>query len=153
MRLWRISNYSSLKGIGGIRASGRWHNRGAPIVYLSESPALAMLEVLVHLDMDMSEMPQDYQLLEVEYSQRKGISRLKDFSLRDNWVDDLELTRDIGDGWLVSSSSLLLRVPSALVPHSYNYLFNPKHPLASEATVVAARRYPFDLRLLNSPMN
>jgi RES domain-containing protein len=149
VRLWRISNYDNLKGIGGLKSSGRWHNRGALIVYLSESPALAMLEVLAHLDLDFSEIPNDYQLLEVDYSERKGISRLKESYLKDDWVGDIESTRDIGDGWLVGGSSLLLRVPSAIVPRSYNYLFNPKNPLAKEAIIIAARRYPFDLRLLN----
>ncbi|MGH7819352.1 MAG: RES family NAD+ phosphorylase, partial [Candidatus Binatia bacterium] len=46
MTLWRISNHSELKGIGGLRASGRWHTAGRPIVYLAEHPALCLLEVL-----------------------------------------------------------------------------------------------------------
>lgn len=148
MRLWRISNYVDLKGIGGLKSKGRWHNRGAPIVYLSESPSLAMLEVLVHFDLDISDIPDNYQLLEVEYAQRKGISRLKDSALEKDWMDDLDVTRDIGDEWLLSGSSLLLRVPSAVMPHSYNYLFNPKHPLAKDVVIVSAVRHPFDSRLI-----
>lgn len=66
MNLWRISNYKDLKGLGGLKASGRWHNRGVPIVYLAETPALAMLEVLVHFDMTLDEIPKHYQLLEIE---------------------------------------------------------------------------------------
>ena len=148
MRLWRISNYVDLKGIGGLKSKGRWHNRGAPIVYLSESPSLAMLEVLVHFDLDIADIPNNYQLLEVEYSQRKGISRLKDSALDKDWMDDLDVTRAIGDEWLLGSSSLLLRVPSAVMPHSYNYLFNPKHPLAKDVVIVSAVQHPFDSRLI-----
>ena len=148
MRLWRISNYVDLKGIGGLKSKGRWHNRGAPIVYLSESPSLAMLEVLVHFDLDIADIPDNYQLLEIEYTQRKGISRLKDSALDKDWVDDLDMTRDIGDEWLLSGSSLLLRVPSAVMPHSYNYLFNPKHPLAKDVVIVSAVQHPFDSRLI-----
>lgn len=149
MRLWRISNYADLQGKGGLKASGRWHNRGIPIVYLSETPALAMLEVLVHFELDLSEIPTNYQLLEVDYNQRTGMSHLHKNSLLDGWQDDLELTRAIGDEWLISSSSLLLRVPSAVVPHSYNYLFNPRHPAASAAEIVSARLHPFDARLVS----
>lgn len=148
MRLWRISNYADLQGKGGLKASGRWHNRGIPIVYLSETPALAMLEVLVHFELDLSEIPANYQLLEVDYSQRTGMSHLHKNSLPDGWQDDLELTRAIGDEWLMSASSLLLRVPSAVVPHSYNYLFSPRHPAASAAEIVSVRLHPFDARLL-----
>ncbi|WP_155836914.1 RES family NAD+ phosphorylase, partial [Paraburkholderia mimosarum] len=43
MEFWRISNYADLRGIGGLRASGRWHYRGQPVVYLAENPALALL--------------------------------------------------------------------------------------------------------------
>jgi len=148
MKLWRISNYADLQGKGGLKASGRWHNRGIPIVYLSESPALTMLEVLVHFELDFNEIPANYQLLEVDYNQRTGMSHLHKNSLPDVWQDDLELTRAIGDEWLISSSSLLLRVPSAVVPHSYNYLFNPRHMAADDAEIISARQHPFDSRLL-----
>jgi RES domain-containing protein len=148
MKLWRISNYAELQGKGGLKASGRWHNRGIPIVYLSESPALAMLEVLVHFELDLSEIPTNYQLLEVDYNQRIGMSHLHKNSLPEGWQNDLELTRAIGDEWLISSSSLLLRVPSAVVPHSYNYLFNPRHVAAGDAEIISARQHPFDTRLL-----
>ena len=137
MKLWRISNYADLQGKGGLRASGRWHNRGIPIVYLSESPSLAMLEVLVHFELDLGEIPQNYQLLEVDYTQRTGVSFLHKNALPDHWQQDLELTRAIGDEWLVSGSSLLLRVPSAVVPQSFNYLFNPRHPAAIEAKILS----------------
>lgn len=146
MKFWQISNHADLKGIGGLKSKGRWHNRGAPIVYLSESPALAMLETLVHFDLDLNEIPGDYQLLEIDYDLRKGVSRLKDTSLADAWQDDEETTREIGDEWLLSCSSLLLRVPSALVPKSYNYLLNPKHTLANETRIVSVTRHPYDPR-------
>jgi len=149
MKLWRISNYADLQGKGGLKASGRWHNRGIPIVYLSESPALAMLEVLVHFELDLSEIPASYQLLEVGYNQRTGMSHLHKNSLPDGWQDDLELTRAIGDEWLISSNSLLLRVPSAVVPHSYNYLFNPRNTAAGDAEIISAKKHPFDTRLVN----
>jgi hypothetical protein len=48
MVLWRISNFAGLKGIGGLRALGRWHFAGRPVVYLAEHPAGALLETLVH---------------------------------------------------------------------------------------------------------
>ncbi|MEY4590236.1 MAG: hypothetical protein RL497_2312 [Pseudomonadota bacterium] len=147
MKLWRISNYADLKGIGGTKKKGRWHNAGAPIVYLSEHPALAMLEVMVHLELDKDELPENYQLLEVEYTQRKGISRLSEDSLDNDWRDDQDTTRDIGDQWLLSASTLLLKVPSAILPHSYNYLLNPKHPLATEVVILSANKHPFDQRL------
>ena len=150
MTLWRISNYADLLGIGGLRTAARWHNRGIPIVYLSESPALAMLEVLVNFEINVDEIPDNYQLLEIEYAQRKGVSRLKTSVLPEDWRDDIELTRSIGDEWLTVAASALLRVPSALVPDSYNYLLNPRHPEAKAAKIIAATHHPYDVRLLSA---
>lgn len=148
MILWRISNYADLRGTGGLQTAGRWHNRGIPIVYLADSAALAMLEVLVHFELSPEEIPTGYQLLEVEYSQRRGVSRLKQSVLEEGWQEDIEYTRSIGDEWLAASTSALLKVPSAIVPNSYNYLFNPRHPQASAATIKSVTKHPYDPRLL-----
>jgi len=148
MKLWRISNYADIKGAGGVKTPGRWHNRGIPVVYLAESPALAMLEVLVHFEMDPFEVPDSYQLLEIEYTAEQGISRLEPDTLDGHWREDLDYTRSIGDEWLASMSGVLLAVPSAFVPHSSNYLLNPRHELAKQAKVLSAQAHPYDPRLL-----
>ena len=148
MILWRISNYADLRGTGGIYTAGRWHNRGIPIVHLAESPALAMLEVLVHFELSPDEVPSNYQLLEVDYPQRKGVSRLKHNALPVGWQEDIEYTRNIGDEWLCAGGSTLLRVPSAIVPSSFNYLFNPRHPEARRAVIKSLTKHPYDPRLI-----
>ena len=51
MFLWRISNYRTLDGRGGLETSARWHSQGRPIVYLAESVSGALLEVLVHFEL------------------------------------------------------------------------------------------------------
>ena len=53
-----------------------------------------------------------------------------------------------GDAWLAAQSSLLLRLPSAVVGRSYNRLFNPLHARAASCRVVSIARYPLDERLL-----
>ena len=147
MKLWRISNYADLSGRGGTKTYGRWHNTGIPVVYLSESPSLAMLEVLVNFELDVVEVPTNYQLLEIDFKRRSGISNLHKSYLHRGWENDVDMTRAIGDNWLVSMKSCLLRVPSAVVPHSFNYLFNPRHELAFNAVIVNASSHPFDNRL------
>lgn len=147
MKLWRISNYTDLKGIGGLKTPARWHNKGIPVVYLAESPALAMLEILVNFELHADEIPDHYQLLEIDFDGKKGISRLHSGSLPDEWQEDLAVTRAIGDEWLGSLKSALLRVPSAVVPHSFNYLLNPRHELAKNAEIINMQSHPYDMRL------
>lgn len=145
MRLWRISNHASLSGDGGLYASGRWHTRGRRIVYLADHPALALLEVMVHLEVDAEDLPRDYQLLAVDVPD--GISAAF-LGLPDGWRDDVSNTRALGDAWLREGSSALLRVPSAIVPDARNYLLNPAHADAARITIAEAQRAAFDPRLM-----
>jgi RES domain-containing protein len=144
MILWRISRHRDLVGVGGLRASGRWHYAGRPIVYLAESPAAALLEVCVHTC--ANDVPPEFTLLRVEGpAVRIPIIRLDD--LPPDWTSRLEVTRDLGSAWLEKGTAVLLKVPSAIVPETVNFLFNPLHPDAAKFRVIDAFSYPFDPRL------
>lgn len=148
MILWRISNYADLGGVGGLTRQGRWHHRGRPIVYLASSAASALLETLVHLEAATpSELPRNYQLLEVALPDHASILDAP-MPPGADWRQNLTQTRRIGDQWLAAGSSLLLRVPSAVVGRTVNLLFNPAHPHASACQVVSVAKFPFDGRLL-----
>lgn len=153
MRLWRISNHADLSGEGGRRVAGRWHERGRPVVYLSEHPALALLENLVHLEIDPEDLPSGYQLLTVEVPDGR-IESLGESELdrtAPGWRVDQAITRGLTASWFDARRSLLLRVPSVLAPHSRNYLFNPLHPAASKAKIVDVATAAYDGRLFGNP--
>lgn len=116
-------------------------------MYLAESAALAMLETLIHFELAPDETPADFQLLEIECPDDIGIMSLEDSRLPDGWRDDPPLTRRLGAEWLQSRSSAVLRVPSAIVPKSFNFLFNPLHDQAGRVTIRSSRRHPYDARL------
>jgi len=63
-------------------------------------------------------------------------------------VDDIEKTRQVGDSFLELNHKCLMKVPSVVVPEEYNYLFNPKHAIAADLTLVQERPFTFDDRLL-----
>ena len=67
--------------------------------------------------------------------------------LPENWRSRLEVTRDLGTGWLQKKESVLLQIPSAIVPETENFLFNPLHPEAKKFRIAEAFSYPFDARL------
>jgi RES domain-containing protein len=144
MVLWRISRHRDLSGTGGLRAAGRWHHAGRPIVYLAESPAAALLEVCVHTS--ASDVPPEFTLLRIEGPDFETPTiRVED--LPDDWRTRLEVTRDSGSAWLQRNDDVLLRVPSAIVPETMNCLFNPSHRRAAEFRITDSIAYPFDLRL------
>jgi RES domain-containing protein len=103
MRLWRVSNHADLSGEGGRRVAGRWHERGRPVVYLSEHPALALLENLVHLEIDPEDLPSGYQILTVEVPDGR-IESLAESELdrtAPGWRVDHAVTRGLTASWLV----------------------------------------------------
>ena len=145
MVLWRISRHRDLDGLGGLRAPGRWHERGLPVVYLAETAAGALLEVCVHTA--ANDVPPGYTLLEVTVPATTKVEAISVDSLPQDWWEDLESTRAIGSEWLRSMRSALLRVPSVLAPATFNVLLNPAHLDAKQIVITSVLEYPFDPRL------
>jgi RES domain-containing protein len=146
--LWRISNHRSLTGDGALRAPGRWHTRGQRIVYCAENPAAALLEILVHFEIDIHDLPIRYRLLKIEAPHDVQIESVAVERLPIAWPERTDVTRALGDDWLVKGSSALLRVPSAIVPETFNLLLNPSHPDAKRIVIVEACDHTIDPRLL-----
>ena len=143
MRLWRVSNYADLSGVGGTLASGRWHSRGRPVLYAAEHPAGAILEMLAH--MDRGEIPATYQLLGID---APDVSPSEAPALPEDWRTQPRITRAIGDRWLADGANLLLRIPSALAPHSSNYLINPRHADVVNLRLALVEPLDLDQRLV-----
>lgn len=148
--LWRISNHTDLNGLGGLKTPSRWSTRGKRIVYLAESPAGAMLEVLVHLKDRGYPLPPTFTLIEIEFPETLTVKEL--LPLADaKWRDMQETTQRIGDEWLGSLETPLSRVPSAIMPRTWNLLLNPLHSQAAQVRVVSTVEDRFDNRLLGFP--
>ena len=143
--LWRVSRHRDLNGSGGLRAPGRWHERGLPIVYLAESPAGALLEACVHTA--ANDVPPRYTLLTLEVGSGVSKAHLNVNTLPDDWVRREDVTQEIGSAWLREARSALFRVPSALVPATFSVLLNPLHPDAAHIRIQSAVEYLFDLRI------
>lgn len=146
---WRISNYPSLDGYGAVHHPGRWHSAGKRVVYVADSPAAALVEKLVHLDLTYDDLPDSYTLIKIEAADSVQVEDVAATELPHGWVDDQKISRAFGDQWLRSSRASLLRVPSAILPETFNYLLNPAHRDASRIRVLWHREYPWDRRLLH----
>ena len=144
--LWRISNYIDLGGWGGRKFSSRWTSLGHRVVYFAESPTAALVETLVHLEVDSEDTPDFYTLLKISVPDGLTILSL-DPPAGTEWKQDLKLTRRIGDAWLASLETPLARVPSVLAPQTWNYLLNPEHPDAKQVVVAEVIEEQFDNRL------
>lgn len=130
MFLFRISksnHINDLTGTGARLYGGRWNHRGVPLIYTSESRSLATVEYLVHLA--LPEAPSDLWMATLEVPDEIVPEELDALSLPKNWRESPApvALADLGTEWARSRSSLLLRVPSAVVEHEHNILINPVH--------------------------
>ena len=129
LRLWRISAWPGLSGIGGQHVDGRWHTRPRSVIYAAEHPALAALEVMAHMRLSMANIPTTLKLIMIEVAAGAAISPMPE--LPDGWQANEATTQVLGNRWLDAGEALLLPLPSAVLPHATNYLINPQHAQAA----------------------
>jgi RES domain-containing protein len=138
----------SLDGSGGLRAPGRWHTRGHRIVYCATNPATALLEVLVHAEIDIEDIPVSLRYLEIDAPDSISTETVDVEALPGNWRSNQETTRRTGDEWLRSGRTALLRVPSVIVPMTWNIVINPQYPESTQVRVIHTYEHGIDPRLL-----
>ena len=132
--------YAGLSGEGARLYGGRFNPPGISAVYSSQSIALALLEVLVHLD--KSEMPADYIVMAIRISVRKasrpriarlfGANQMTPASFKDTFF-----------------KRPIMRVASVIVPREYNYVLFPDAD-GFRATIDWTEPLDFDSRLIAS---
>jgi RES domain-containing protein len=150
-RAWRITKRrylaSAFDGEGARQFGGRWNSSGHAAIYVSETRALATLEILAGLQAP-AVIPA-YVLIGVEFDEEL-ITEVEVEALPSNWRTSPPdpATQIIGDRWLARASSLVSRVPSALVPGELNYLINPGHPDFDRLQIGMPEELHLDPRIL-----
>jgi RES domain-containing protein len=126
--------------------SARWNSAGSFMIYSASSRALACLENLVHR---RSEGLDDaFRTLIIEIPDEIKIEELSISRLPKNWTSykGQLRTKFIGDGWIKGRSSLIMKVPSAIIPEEFNYLINPNHDDFSKVKLKNVEPFHFDRR-------
>ena len=138
---------AAFDGEGAHLYGGRWNSPGTRVAYASDSVALAALEVLAHLQ--STAVLQAYSLATIRFPE-SVVEALDVAKLPDDWrrFPSPPENQVVGDAWVVEGRSLVLRVPSAIVPSASNYLINPAHPRFTAAVVEKPEVFAFDPRLL-----
>lgn len=150
--VWRIAveapafAANDLSGAGAKLTGGRWNSVGTPMLYCSANIALATLETLNFIR--TGSLPFNRYLVRIEvpgpvWNMREVLSPLPA-----GWdaIPSGLTSRKAGDSWIAARHSLLLAVPSVIVPDEFNVLINPLHPAIAQVVATTVKRWGFDPR-------
>lgn len=156
--VWRIAtdtkDYEAddLSGKGAEITGGRWNDKGAPLVYTSTNRALAALETIVHLN--SGGLPLNRYLVEIVIPDDvwNAAEEIDHTTAPVGWDADpaSRTSSDFGTRWARAATSLLLRVPSVIVPEESNVLINPRHPDIAAIKARKVRKWIYDPRIVRS---
>ena len=147
MIVYRLSKgqyANDLSGKGAELVGGRWNSRGNAMLYTSQSIALCVTEIAVHVPLGI--LPKDYQLIHIEIPDEDLLEMKR---LPKDWqtFPHSNSTQMIGDKFLKEQKFLVLKVPSATVQGEFNFLINTRHENFNPIKIVKIEDFNFDERL------
>ncbi len=155
IRLWRIAadvaayEADDLSGKGAEITGGRWNRIGTPVVYVSGSIALSVLETVVHLN--ATSLPLNRVLVEISVPDSIWKKRLilshKKLGVGWDVLPEGRVSLEAGAQWAKRLKSVLIQVPSVIVPEEFNVLINPLHIDAKRIRAKKVRIWRYDHRL------
>jgi RES domain-containing protein len=153
MILYRITQEqyaNDLSGRGAEIHGGRWNSPGRRVVYCSTTASLALLETLAWTQLAL--LLKSGFVLNTIRCDSESIRDISTALLSGGWMSTAAYpeTQRIGDAWLEENATLMLRVPSAVLPLESNILLNPRHPEMAHVHVADQYDLVLDPRLLGS---
>lgn len=155
MILHRIGGNRHINDLSGEGASlngGRWNRVGVSVLYTSSSVALSAWEYFVHLARDINIADNAFSHVTIEVPDG-SVLELSERALSFSFLrlNEGEGLWTITDEWIREGQYLCMKVPSVVVPGDFNYLVDPKHPLAvpDSYRIVGIVPFSFDDRAFN----
>ena len=128
MLVFRIVHklYANTLFASGMR--GRWNSSGNKAIYASETVTLALLENMVRRQ--GVGFNSDFKIMFIEIPDDAVIESIAESHLEAGWRDpnDYSQCQPLGDRWFSADKALVLKVPSAVMPLSSNFVVNTLHP-------------------------
>jgi len=138
---------SAFDGEGARLYGGRWNSKGTRMVYLAGSLSGATLELLLHTD-DYSTITGLYSYIPVSIPE-SCIQTIDEAALPKGWdaTTPIAATQMLGDSWIASLSSSIIKIPSAITTGEYNFLGNPVHPDFARLNIGFPKEFKLDPRI------
>jgi len=129
--------------------SGRWNYDGEFVIYAASSRSLAAMENMVH-KMGQGVLGTNFVVMVLDIPDNLSITNIAIPELPFGWklASSYADTQPIGSDWYKKSETLLLKVPSAVVPGEYNFVINARHPDFSKVTIKRKEPFEYDYRFV-----
>jgi RES domain-containing protein len=152
VRLWRIASaaQAAFDGEAARRHGSRWTPKGSSAVFASATLSLAVLERFVHTDPDLERI--DLVAISADIGPDIAIEAVAISDLPGDWraYPAPPVLALVGQRWLEQRKTIVLSVPSAIIPDERNFLLNPAHADFATLTINSAEPFSFDPRMWKS---
>lgn len=149
MEVFKICKEKYSHSLNASGASNRWNKKDEFVIYTGSSRSLSTLEMVAHKS--YINISRQYKLLIILITDESSVKGIDIKDLPENWksIEAYVELQEIGSKWYHSNESLVLMVPSAIIPQEYNYIINTKHTLfATHIILQDVDDFTWDNRLL-----
>ena len=128
MEVFKICREKYSHSLNASGASNRWNKKDEFVIYAGRSRSLSTLEMVAHRS--YINISNQYKLLINLITDESLIKEIEIKDLPENWksIEAYVELQEIGSQWYRSNESLVLKVPSSIIPQEHNYIINTKHP-------------------------
>jgi RES domain-containing protein len=151
MEVFRISREEYASSLSSSGSANRWNTKGQNVLYAGSSRSLSSLELIVHKGAVKPALQYKVMVISIADDDHL-VNQIHMNDLPANWrlFAAYSNLQNIGSDWYNSQESLVMKVPSAVIPFEYNYVINMEHPDFSKAvSLVRTEDYFWDSRLLS----
>lgn len=149
MEVYRIASEKYASQLIPSGAQNRWNKKGEYVLYTGSSISLSTLELIVHRNFIKPEITYNVMVISIPDDEnfRKTINPEE---LPENWrkFEAYSRLQKIGSDWYNSKETLILKVPSAIIPSEFNFIINTEHQnFKNNVLLVGTENYFWDERL------
>lgn len=147
MLVYRICLAQFANSLIASGRAARWNANHFKVIYTSSSLSLACLENVVHRS--HLGLNQNFRCLTIQIPDDLEIFEITSEELNRNWMEysSLPYTQEIGNEWIQTFKTPILKVPSSIITQESNFLINPEHPDFKKISILENEPFVFDNRI------
>ena len=149
MEVFRISADTYAKKLTSSGGANRWNFDRQNVIYTGSSRSLSTLELIVHKSSIKPQIKYKVMVISLDdYDYLFKTITLKELPQYWRGLKAYSELQKMGSDWYTSQESLILKVPSVVIPLEYNYVINTQHPdFSKHINLVRIEDYYWDDRL------